>query len=265
MTKDCDINSGHNISFDELGDYCKGYESKGTSGRAEPTSVLIARLDGRAFHGITRSMIRPFDLNFTQAMIGTTRSLVENFHAQVGYTQSDEISLAWFSNAPNYEHPFGGKFHKLNSLLAGQAAVTFNSYFDGEWSKPALFDCRTFPTPDLEIAAKVFIWRQWDAGRNAINMVAHHIFGHKSLEGVGTGDRLKRLQETNVNFNAIPEKYKLGTFILRRKVEKELSPETLAKIPESHRPSEPVLRTVTIEAVHELKYTNDPIDFLFFK
>lgn len=38
-------------------------------------------------------MRRPFDLNFTNAMILTTMDLITEFSATTGYTHSDEITI----------------------------------------------------------------------------------------------------------------------------------------------------------------------------
>lgn len=250
-------------SFDELGDYCKAFEKLETTRRAKSGEVLIARLDGRAFHSITKNMERPFDGNFTKAMVDTTQSLVKEFHANVGYTQSDEISLAWVNSGVNYEHPFGGKFHKINSVLASHASCVFNSYFPGRWSLPALFDSRSFAVHTVHEALKVFIWRQWDARRNSINMLAHTVFSNKVLHGVGTGDRLAMLADNGFDWHKTPDMFKYGVFITKKEIFKLLDAETLAKIPLDRRPTEPVIRKEISPLIEEIMYSKTPIETLF--
>jgi tRNA(His) 5'-end guanylyltransferase len=78
---------------DPLGDRIKGYEAREGDRRAMRGLPVVARLDGRAFSRFTRGMARPFDQDFADLMVETTKYLVEQTQAAVGYTQSDEISL----------------------------------------------------------------------------------------------------------------------------------------------------------------------------
>jgi len=59
-------------------------------------------------------------------MVETTNYLVEETHARIGYTQSDEISLVWQQDRYDAEVFFNGKIHKLASVLASLASVKFN-------------------------------------------------------------------------------------------------------------------------------------------
>lgn len=89
-------------SKDALGDRCKRFEAAEAGRRAMPGIPLLARLDGRAFHTFTRGLNRPFDERFGRCMVETARTLVDNLHALVAYTQSDEITLIWWvpANGP---------------------------------------------------------------------------------------------------------------------------------------------------------------------
>ena len=74
---------------------------------------LVARLDGHGFTRLTKkewNLERPFDIKFRDAMIATTRHLMEcGFHMVYGYTQSDEISMLFHLN----DDTFGRKDRKL--------------------------------------------------------------------------------------------------------------------------------------------------------
>ena len=72
-------------------------------------------------------MERPFDTRITQAMIDTTKYLIEETHARIGYTQSDEISLVWMQDRYDSELIFGGKIQKMVSVLASMTAARFAS------------------------------------------------------------------------------------------------------------------------------------------
>lgn len=49
----------------------------------------------------------------------------------------------------------------------------------------ANFDARVFNVPFYEVINNL-IWRQQDATRNSINMVAQSLYSHKELQGIGT-------------------------------------------------------------------------------
>lgn len=91
---------------DDLGDRMKGYEAIETGRAAMPLLPLYARLDGRCFHAFTRGMDRPFDPALSAIMIEVTKVLVEKTHPLIGYTQSDEISLAWMQSTAKSHLPF---------------------------------------------------------------------------------------------------------------------------------------------------------------
>lgn len=110
---------------DEFGDRMKAYEAVETERVLDPSLPIYARIDGRAFSTFTRGMRRPFDKRMLDAMVDTTKRLVQSTHARIGYVQSDEISLVWLCDAPESEPLFGGKVHKLTSVLASLAAASF--------------------------------------------------------------------------------------------------------------------------------------------
>ena len=80
---------------DSIGDRMKSYEAHETSRRSMKRLPICVRVDGRAFHTFTRGLARPFDEGFSEAMVETCKFLVEQTHAKIGYTQSDEaVSVA---------------------------------------------------------------------------------------------------------------------------------------------------------------------------
>ena len=55
---------------------------------------VILRIDGKAFHTLTRGFQKPFDRVLNLSMMETMRFLCKNIQGCVlGYTQSDEITL----------------------------------------------------------------------------------------------------------------------------------------------------------------------------
>ena len=186
---------------DSLGDRMKGYENISRIYLTRRTPIII-RIDGKAFHSFTRGFVRPFDDILVKSMQNTAKYLCENIMGcKLAYTQSDEISLllvdyekietqAWFDN----------NLQKMVSVAASMATMVFNRFFREEmdkdptipsvrynWytaaiNKGAMFDARAFLLPKEEVN-NYFVWRQQDATRNSIQMVAQSNFSHKELQG----------------------------------------------------------------------------------
>ena len=252
-----------------LGDRMKAYEAPSTSRKAFKGQPLVVRLDGKSFHTWTKGLKRPYDERLSKIMRRVTIALVERFQPLVGYTQSDEITLVWY-HAPHEtpEYPFDGRFQKLESLTAAFASVMFNFHvaelLPEKSAFPAIFDSRAFVVPTIKEAYHAILWRQQDATKNAISMAAHVYFSHKSLQGQDGPTMQERLwSEKGVNFNDYPAFFKRGVFVKRHKVLKTLLPSELERIPEAHRPTGPVERTVVEPMDVWLSKEADPMAILF--
>ena len=175
---------------DELGDLIKSFESRETSRYFMKGIPIIARLDGKAFHTFTRGMDKPYDQKMCDLMDDVAKYLVEEFHAVVSYTQSDEITLVFYpyKDNPDTELPFGGRIFKFVSVLASSATAKFLSGAMNIWPDRCnnmlpRFDCRCFEVPDKETAVKALRWREIDATKNAVSMAARAYFSHKEVDG----------------------------------------------------------------------------------
>jgi tRNA(His) guanylyltransferase len=246
------------LSKDDLGDRVKSYEERETSRRFLPMLPVCARIDGRSFSAFTRDMERPYDENMSQVMRRTTATLVEETHARIGYTQSDEISLCWLSEASNQGIFFNHKITKMTSVLAGLATAAFSDallrgplapmiYPSADTPRLPHFDCRVFQVPSKTEAANVFLWRERDATKNAVSMAARYYYSHKELNGKTCPEMQEMLFAKGVNFNDYPPFFKRGTFVRRVPVERQLTPTEYLRIPAKHRPhpTTPVIRTET--------------------
>ena len=226
---------------DSLGDQMKDYEMAFAGQKAMKGIPLVARLDGRAFHTFTRGLQRPYDQRLSDCMIQTAAYLVEETHAKIGYTQSDEISLVWFIDAnESAEYMFSGRIQKMTSILASLASVKFAKLvaekIPEKVDQVPVFDCRVWQVPTKGIAAQAFLWRELDATKNSISMAAHAYFSHKSLQGLNGSEKQERLfQEKGINWNDYPAFFKRGTYVQRKTFQVELSEEERMKIPEKHR------------------------------
>lgn len=256
---------------DALGEKCKAFEMAEAGRKAMPGLPLLARLDGRAFHTFTRGLARPFDPAFSACMADTTASLVEEFHATVGYTQSDEISLAWRPpENPSGQFPFDGRFQKLCSVLAGHASARFAQLIaerlPAKREAIPAFDCRVWQVPTLADTLDVFVWREDDAVKNSITMLAQAHFSHRELHGQGSGDKLAMLDRMGIRWQEYATHFKRGLYFRRVTRERTLTFDERERIPIQHRPpeGETFLRSaVEVLDIAPIRREPDAIDRLF--
>ena len=227
------------MNMDNLGDRMKVYEMAEAGRCLMPRLPILVRLDGKAFHTFTRGLARPYDARLSELMVGTTKFLVEQTNALIGYTQSDEISLCMYSDSPNSEVYLGGRIQKLCSVLPSMATAYFNRYLGDvipeKVGKMAYFDCRVWNTPNLVEAANVFVWRELDATKNAISMAAQAYFSHSALQGKHSGEMQEMLFCVHdINFNDYPTSFKRGTYVRRVTRDIAYSTEEIDRLPPKH-------------------------------
>jgi tRNA(His) 5'-end guanylyltransferase len=225
-------------SKDVFGDRMKMYEQAEAGEKFIPLLPICVRLDGKTFHNWTKGLQRPFDNNFREIMVETTKCLVEETCAVVGYTQSDEISLILYSDDIQSSIFFEGKKQKIISVICSLCTAVFNELVKEKFPhKPlAFFDCRAWQVPNIVEATNVLLWRELDATKNSVTMAASCCYSHKELMNVGSADKKEMLYKKGVNWNDYPTYFKRGTYVSRRKVLRELSETERLKIPEKHRP-----------------------------
>lgn len=271
--------------WDSVGIRLKAYEALTTSTKLMPQLPLYARLDGRAFHTFCRGLKKPFCYELVETMQEVTKFLVEETHAQLGYVQSDEISLCWLDPS---KAPFDGKLFKLQSVLASLATSKFVSYI---WEKCAdanyfdletyptwdllcdkcqkiipSFDCRVFQLPNEIELANTFVWREIDAVRNSVSMLAQANFSHNELQGKDRKAMLTMLEEKGIRWNELREDLKRGSYFKRVLIEKELDDETWNKIPDNKKPeSRKVIRSeIQQYNIPEMKNVENKVGVYFY-
>jgi tRNA(His) 5'-end guanylyltransferase len=113
------------MKFDDLDAKMRQFEMADDA-HVIPGLPLIVRLDGRGFTRLTKETHRfeaPFDERFRDHMVATAAHLMEGgFRFVYAYTQSDEISLLFHSEADAFDR----KVRKLLSVLAGEASACFS-------------------------------------------------------------------------------------------------------------------------------------------
>ena len=187
---------------------------------------VVARLDG---HGFTRlikkewHLEKPFDIKFRDAMIETTKHLMDcGFRMVYGYTQSDEISLLFHLK----DDTFGRKERKLLSILASEASVAFSM----QTGRAAVFDNRLVPLPTAENVVDYFRWRQEDAHRNSLNSHCYWMLrkegvsaddAQKRMSGISNSEKNELLFERGINYNDLPLWQKRGVGMFYRDEQRE--------------------------------------------
>lgn len=217
----------------------KGYESVEAGRRLMPLLPVVARIDGRAFHTFTRGMDRPYDERMVRLMVETTRYLVKETCACMGYTQSDEITLAWHAPDPKSQIWFDGRVAKMTSQLAAHATLWFNRLLRLNWPFMAerlpTFDARVWAVPSRAEAANVFLWREWDATKNSISMAASACFSDSEVHGKSGAEKQEMLfQRHGINWNDYPARFKRGTYVQRRLVRRPFTTDEIEKLPPKH-------------------------------
>lgn len=226
---------------DDLGTRMKKFYEEVPKTKLMRRVPVAIRIDGKAFHTFTRGFQKPFDSILMTSMQETMKYLCENIQGCVfGYTQSDEITLilidyqkftssAWF----DYE------VQKVCSIAASMATMAFNKFFTknvnyfemthehddtineycttlvNATEKGAMFDARCFNIPKEEVANLVY-WRQLDAMRNSVQMVAQANFPHKELQGLNQEALKGKLHlEKNIIWDNYPIYKQRGTAVYK--------------------------------------------------
>lgn len=228
---------------DEFGDRMKALEGAFTSVKVSSDKWMAVRIDGRGFSKFTTGFAKPFDGRITNAMVTTTKALVKETHASVGYTQSDEITLLYPPSVG--QRIFGGKVSKINSVFASMATAHFNHHIRSYVDKLAYFDCRVWEIPSDVEASNTLLWRVQDARKNSISSHFRWTVGHKQMQNLSGEQMIQYLKDHGQSeWGHLKNIWKYGTYVKPISVEEYLDEEQLDRIPEHKRPSDlKVIRT----------------------
>jgi tRNA(His) guanylyltransferase len=225
-------------SKDSLGDRQKFYERQYAGLKLLNLIPLVCRLDGKSFHTFTKGLRRPYDERLSNLMVETAKYLVAETGAKISYTQSDEISLVWYTDSIDTMLFFDSKLLKMTSVLASMTSVYFNKrlaeFIPEKADESPLFDARVWNIPTLNEAALYLLWREQDATRNSISMAAQAYYSHNELMGKSSSMKQEMLFQKGVNWAKYPDFFRRGTYVQRRTIEREFTLEELDKLPEKH-------------------------------
>ena len=227
------------MSKDNLGDRMKSYEDSYRI-HVPNRMPIILRIDGKAFHSYTKGCKRPIDENLVQVMNETATYLCKNIqNCQLAYVQSDEISLLLVNyKSLDTQSWFDNNLQKMVSVSSAMASSIFTANSWKIWGKelvnggiqawgvfpedikPAMFDSRAFVLPKEDVA-NYFLWRQQDATRNSVQMLARTLYSHNELKNKVNSELQDLCWQKGVNWNDCPTSQKRGRCVIKTKSMKQ--------------------------------------------
>ncbi len=202
-----------------IGDRMKTYEKVSAWGLPKRIPVIL-RVDGRAFHTITRKRFgKAWSMEFVEQMIETAKVLLKEIQGcDFCYSQSDEISfLLTDYRRITTDGWFAYDARKMISISASLAGSVFSRLYGSN----VAFDSRVFSMPQDEVC-NYFLWRQIDATRNAIQMAGRELYSHKELYKKSCNDIQELLFQKGTNFNDFATVRKRGFCIVNGVVDLEI-------------------------------------------
>ncbi len=205
------------MKHDSLGNRMKMYENTYRYHLLRKVPVIV-RVDGRAFHSLTRHMSKPFDPGFMDSMISAAIHTAEGMQGfKLGYVQSDESSFLLHDfDHDETEAWFDYNINKVVSISASTMSVYFNlalSRYTQDFGSLGVFDGRSHNIPN-EDTPNYFFWRYQDCKRNSLQMYCQSFFSHKQLHGKGWSDQHVMLHGIGKNWTTgLSWREKNGTFI----------------------------------------------------
>lgn len=190
-------------------------------------TYTVIRCDGKAFHTYTRKFAKPFDGVIETGMFEAAKALFDEAQgANFAYSQSDEISVLLTDFArPETAAWFDGNVQKICSVSASVVTMAFNKIIreaNSGFPTTALFDARVFVIPDPVEVENYFVWRQKDAERNSLSMLAQYHFSHKQLQGKSCAEMHEMLHSKGVNWNDLETRCKRGWAIYNNTIDTEI-------------------------------------------
>ena len=176
---------------------------------------IMIRLDGKSFSAFTKRFNKPFDAGITRAMDAAMLALCKEIQPVLfGYTQSDEITLVLGAYERKSSMPwFNGNVQKIVSVSASIATAAFNRSLLNSYGDPSIvayFDARVWNVPEEHEVINTIVWRENDAIRNSVAMVASSVFSHSQLHKVNVEGMKQMLIENGTPWEDFPLRNQRG-------------------------------------------------------
>ncbi len=152
---------------------------------------FFVRLDGWAFHALTRKMKlrKPFDRRLASALAMCAKTFFAQFNPALCYIFSDELNFLFLK--PNVFR----RVEKIDSVLAGLLSARFRMLT----SAAGAFDCRVIPVGEKNVL-RYLIWRQSESIRNHYNAWAQWVMTEKAaLRPRDASERLEGMKASQLS------------------------------------------------------------------
>lgn len=212
------------MTRDDIGDRFKAYEACYDLAIPRRLPVVI-RVDGRAFHSL--KLEKPFDQAFWRRMEFVALRLCEEIQgARFAFFQSDEVSVVLRDDMSLQTQAWVGKrLQKMVSLAAALATGAFNWLDGGVQGEPQAFDARVVVLPNADEVFNHMVWRQQDAIRNSVQMLARAHFSHNECKGKDQAELRAMTAAAGWPWEDIDERFKRGCVVQRIRVPGHTPPE----------------------------------------
>lgn len=200
--------------IDELGNRIKTYYEDPARILLPRKTWVIIRVDGKGFHTFTRKLERPYSRELADALDAAAVFVAGQMAGfAFGYGQSDEYSFLMTDFGRDDSRMwFDGSVQKIASITAS----LFTAGFHRAYPEPgyAAFDARVFCIPSRTEVERYFLWRQADATRNSLNMLASAHYSHAELLGKSASEKHDLLHAKGENWAKWPADFKRGRAIV---------------------------------------------------
>jgi tRNA(His) guanylyltransferase len=215
---------------DSLGDRMKGYYEDAFRHILPRRTYAILRIDGKAFHTYTKKLPRPYCAELSACMDSAAIALCQSMQGvKLAYGQSDEYSFV-FTDFDDIDTQmwFNGNVQKIVSVASSIFTAHFaqaSHFLQAKYSVPttAMFDARVFVISSRTDVMNYFVWRQQDAIRNSLSMLAACHFSSKELHGKDRISQYALLHNKGINWDKEPTAFQRGRVIRRQFVPRDVS------------------------------------------
>ncbi|CAE7205666.1 unnamed protein product [Rhizoctonia solani] len=237
-----------------------------------PNTHLVLRIDGHAFHKFSdaHEFRKPNDERALQLMDKAAQTVMEEYPDIVlGFGESDEFSFLFKKSTKLYNRRQSKILSMLTSLFTSAYVFNWRTYFpDTELKYPPSFDGRVIVYPGKQEIRDYFSWRQADTHINNLynttfwalvqqgGMTARE--AETRLKGTLSKDKHEILFSSfSINYNALPERFKKGSILVREVVRSELAQVASADVQKQNiditDASDPVMDTQIVPDANPVK------------
>ncbi|KAF8607389.1 tRNAHis guanylyltransferase [Ceratobasidium sp. AG-I] len=212
-----------------------------------PNTHLVLRIDGHAFHKFSdaHGFAKPNDERALQLMDKAAQTLMEEYPDIVlAFGESDEFSFLFKKSCQLYNRRESKIVSMLTSLFTSAYVFHWNIYFpDTKLAYPPSFDGRVVVYPGQQEIRDYFAWRQADTHIN--NLYNTTFWALVQQGGMSAREAETRLKGTlskdkheilftnyNINYNALPDRFKKGSILIREAANTPAAADALSLGPE---------------------------------